>query len=923
MQRSFWQTVLNPDFDRYTDETDRKKILLTHQLSIVAFSATAIFSIYSFFIHQPTLGYVNFAFTPLYAFGTWLNWKGHHQVARTFLIVLACLAVFFFSSMQGRLSGNNLLYLPIICGIFVLFDWRAQRQIVLHAILPLGCLIVLELTDYSLFSSFLNVPEGSPFFINFAVSVVTFWLCIHSLSKTNYENEVTLRESETNLLSVIENTTDSIWSVDRAECLLTTNSTFRKHFQMLTGTELKKGMRIMDFLPLEEQVIWSEIYTRALSGERFVKEVHYEFAGLPIDVGVAVNPIVNAQGEITGISFFSKDVTERKRAEENLKFQAEILSGVNDAVVGLNNNFQITYWNEGAERLYGWKAEEVFGKLLTEAYQFQWLKDTDQADALASLEKTGRCWAEMIHVPRHGEPIYVDITTQIWQDTSRNNKGHLSIIRDVSQRKKAEEESQHKSNLLQMLLDNMPVVFFRIAHDGTILESLGAGLKTLDRRQNETVDQNFYALYPQFTPEIMANASQKAVSFESTGITNGQVWYFDNYIFADKENGYIGFARDITEKKRDEEIIRHNNAKLTAILESTQNSVFAFDTHYCYTAFNSRHQESVKKMYDVTVALGMSMMDLKSQILPQDHENILECVRRAMRGEQFSVIQEYGVLYRAFFEISFTPIRNEANTIVGVAVFSQDITDRKKAEDELRRINFELDSFVYRSSHDLRAPLRSLLGLVSLVRIEQDSQQRSLYLDLIEKSVNKLDTFITDMTNFSRNSRQELNVQLVNFDSIIKDCAENLQYMTHANRVSLQTNISVQAPFYSDVVRIGTVLQNLLSNSVKYQRLHIDDAYVQIDIQADEQRAVITFADNGKGIDPAYLDRIFDMFFRASADSYGSGLGLYIVKQVVEKLQGEIKVNSRLGEGTWFTVTLPNMEHQQALSEPVEAKAEE
>jgi signal transduction histidine kinase len=259
-------------------------------------------------------------------------------------------------------------------------------------------------------------------------------------------------------------------------------------------------------------------------------------------------------------------------------------------------------------------------------------------------------------------------------------------------------------------------------------------------------------------------------------------------------------------------------------------------------------------------------------------------------------------------------MRDDQGNVVGVTAFSLDISERIEAEEELRRINFELDSFVYRSSHDLRAPLRSVLGLVSLVRMAQDAAPRDHYLRLMEKSIDKLDMFIRDMTDFSRNSRQEVQAVPVDFRAIIAESTDNLRYIEHADRVSLRVSVEGEG-FYSDPQRISTVFQNLMSNSVKYQRLHIDDAFIEFRIHCTPQEARIVYTDNGKGIEHAHLDKIFDMFFRASADSYGSGLGLYITRQVVKKLNGTIRVQSQPGQGTEFVITLPNL-HPAAAGIP-------
>ncbi len=376
-----------------------------------------------------------------------------------------------------------------------------------------------------------------------------------------------------------------------------------------------------------------------------------------------------------------------------------------------------------------------------------------------------------------------------------------------------------------------------------------------------------------------------------------------------------GITTDITERKRTEKMVKQQSEKLQAILESTRSSIFAIDTQYRYLSFNSSYQTIMQLAYRRRVSVG-------TDITAHDHFGadsgiLLTHLNRAMRGEAFSVTEELGdpEYHRTWYEITFNPIQNENGTVTGVAMFARDITERKQRENELVRTNFELDSFVYRSSHDMRAPLRSILGLVNLIRMEDDPAKHPELLYLIEKSVNKLDTFILDLINFSRNSRLSIATEPVDFERIISECMENLRYMERADRIRIVSDIQTEEPFFSDRSRIAIILQNLLSNSIKYQRLQVHDPYILISIRTDQQQAYIRVEDNGLGIDEMYLDKIFDMFFRASLESYGSGLGLYITRQVVEKLKGGIHVSSRPQVGTIFTVTLPNRVLVPALVE--------
>ncbi|HWZ21505.1 MAG TPA: HAMP domain-containing sensor histidine kinase, partial [Cytophagaceae bacterium] len=238
-----------------------------------------------------------------------------------------------------------------------------------------------------------------------------------------------------------------------------------------------------------------------------------------------------------------------------------------------------------------------------------------------------------------------------------------------------------------------------------------------------------------------------------------------------------------------------------------------------------------------------------------------------------------------------------------------DITQRKTNEATIVQTNFELDSFVYRASHDLRAPLRSILGLVNIINNQANEDDKVNYLRLIEKSAIKLDNFISDLINFSRNSRASVDIEEIDFSAIILECKETLRFMEGADKVEFISKVKEGGTFHSDPKRIAIFMNNFLSNTIKYQNPNNKKkSFVNIQVITTKANAVITIQDNGVGIKKEYQSKIFNMFFRASENSFGSGLGLYIARQAVERLGGIIKVDSKLGIGTTFVITLPNLE---------------
>jgi len=247
-----------------------------------------------------------------------------------------------------------------------------------------------------------------------------------------------------------------------------------------------------------------------------------------------------------------------------------------------------------------------------------------------------------------------------------------------------------------------------------------------------------------------------------------------------------------------------------------------------------------------------------------------------------------------------------------VVAVSRDITERKEFEQqqietiqELKKANNELDNFIYRVSHDLRAPLTSTLGLNSLLKDELNRETQLQYIELQEKSLNKLDRFILDILNYSRNSRLEVTYKSIDLNNVIQQILNNLEHHNQAD-VVIKIHQQGEVDFISDLVRIEMILNNLLSNAIKFKSPRKQQHQLSISISVNKEHAKIEIADNGIGIIKEHQDKIFEMFYRATDTNYGSGLGLYIVKEAVDFLKGTIQLDSTEREGTTFLVTIPN-----------------
>jgi signal transduction histidine kinase len=227
---------------------------------------------------------------------------------------------------------------------------------------------------------------------------------------------------------------------------------------------------------------------------------------------------------------------------------------------------------------------------------------------------------------------------------------------------------------------------------------------------------------------------------------------------------------------------------------------------------------------------------------------------------------------------------------------------------ELMKINKELDSFVYSVSHNLRAPLMSVLGLLDLAKHENQNSSTSLdqYFSMMETSIHKLDETVKEILDYSRNARQNLTIEQVDLKKLIDEHFEKMQFMPGSAFISREIAINEQFPFYSDQYRLSVILNNLISNAIKYYDPSKEKPMLRISAEIQKEKVSIFFEDNGIGIEDRYLLKVFDMFFRATEKNKGAGLGLYIVKEAIDKLKGEIRIESTMGKGTTFIIELPN-----------------
>lgn len=225
---------------------------------------------------------------------------------------------------------------------------------------------------------------------------------------------------------------------------------------------------------------------------------------------------------------------------------------------------------------------------------------------------------------------------------------------------------------------------------------------------------------------------------------------------------------------------------------------------------------------------------------------------------------------------------------------------------ELQLAYTELDKFAYSVSHDLRGPLTGILGAIDIAHEMSDIDEIKELLMLMEKSVFKLEDYITSMHDYYSSRRGELKIADVDFNVMAEELKDVYGIYTSTNKISFNIKVNQPEAFRSDEIVIKMILNNMVTNAIKYQKKNFNDKRIDLDISVHDAKSTIVISDTGIGIPNTHFEEIFNLFSRATSQRAGSGIGLYNVKGALIKLGGNIEVSSVMGEGTVFKLTIPS-----------------
>jgi len=227
---------------------------------------------------------------------------------------------------------------------------------------------------------------------------------------------------------------------------------------------------------------------------------------------------------------------------------------------------------------------------------------------------------------------------------------------------------------------------------------------------------------------------------------------------------------------------------------------------------------------------------------------------------------------------------------------------------ELVKTKSAIDLFICNCSHSLRAPLKSITGLVHLLKYSNDQSKADpkLFLEAIEKTVQNMESQLTDMEQFLYTSRQGVAVQSVKVEEILDHVLSEFLLVASKNLIDIRLTMDQGVPFYTDRNQFQVILSQVISNAIHFRDHNKNRMTVTIDVKVTLIACIIRVEDNGVGISKEALPNIFELFYQGSEKSNRSGAGLYIVREVLNRMKGTINVQSIEGKGTTCTISIPN-----------------
>ncbi len=378
--------------------------------------------------------------------------------------------------------------------------------------------------------------------------------------------------------------------------------------------------------------------------------------------------------------------------------------------------------------------------------------------------------------------------------------------------------------------------------------------------------------------------------------------------------GVTCFGRDISKERLNELELKKYSILLKSSLESQKDTILlSIDKELKYMYFNSAHFEVMKYAYNKEIEIGMNILDCITN--NEDREAALDNYTRAFNGESHSNIRIFGDVNKEYYESFFNPIKDDNDEIIGATALARNITKRIKQEEALKLANITKDKFFSIISHDLRSPISSITSLAKILYDDFDNfapKEIKSSLNVISKGLDLTYNLLDNLLLWSRTQTNSivLKPSKVNLSVISNNIIDVFNQNILNKEIKLTKNYSNDFEIYADPQMISTIIRNLLSNAIKFshQKGHIEIGFERDNLNG-EHKVLIYVKDEGVGISEDEISRMFNIGENISTpgtqNEKGTGLGLIICKEFVDRHRGHISIESEIDKGTKISIELP------------------
>ncbi len=613
-----------------------------------------------------------------------------------------------------------------------------------------------------------------------------------------------------------------------------------------------------------------------------------------------------------------RNITERKQAEDALaeseEFSTSLLENSPNPITVVNPDTSLKYVNPAFEKLMGFTLKEIAGVKMP----YPWWLEEKRGERLTGVQQgeiSGNVIMEQMNQTKNGEHIWVEIRiTPI--NVNGVFKYYLSNWVDVTQRKRVEETLRFSDAAFKSIHESVVATDtdFTIKRWNKISEQIygtnaseAIGKKLLDvieivetrpgennKRFKMIEDNGYYQeeqLHRTKYGEVWVDISLQAI--EDAG----------------KRYGWVALASAVTQRKLAEEALKRSEEKYRELISTSIDGIVSTDHQMRIIIWNQGAERIFG--YKEKEMLGQNVM----KIIPErDRKRMTRAFaefRKIGAGQDRNRIAEGAGLRKNGNEVPIElslSARKTGEIYITTAII-RDITERKEAEEELRKIDEMKSEFLSNVSHELRTPLQSISGFTKLILNGQvpDPTTQQEFLQIIDRETLHLDNLINSLLDMSRleSGRFQINKTLTPIRDTILDSLKSFHSLARDKDITLSEDIPPQLPEMEvDGERIRQVVINLLSNAIKYSN---PGGSVTVKVKKHEKELLFLISDHGVGMSREALQHLFERFYRAENKLArgGTGLGLYITKQIIEAHGGHIRAESKSGEGSTFSFTLP------------------